>query len=194
MKKVVLSVLLLSSVAPVMAENNFSSELLLGTAHQDLLNNGFATSDNDMSFGARGAYSLNKNFSVEAAYQNYGEADYTYTNIFGDNINNKLSSTAINFGIKGILPLNNDVSLNARVGVSFWDAEITETNASFTGVTFQSDDGNDLYYGIGVQYQIDSHVFLGLEYTMIKKMSISNEGGSTDFDVENTSLSLGYNF
>jgi len=194
MKKVVLSVLLMSSVLPAMAENNFSAELLLGMADQELSANGQSTSGDDTSFGVRGAYSLNENFSVEGAYQSYGETDDTYIDEFGDTINDKLSSTALSLGIKGILPLDNGVSLNARAGISFWDAEIKETDSAFPGETFKGDDnGNDLYYGIGAQYQINPQIFIGVEYTMTK-MGISTEGVSADFDVKNISLSLGYKF
>ena len=55
------------------------------------------------------------------------------------------------------------------------------------------DNGNDLYYGFGAQYNINSQVTVGLEYT-ITKMGISTEGVSADFDVKNMSLSLGYKF
>ena len=194
MKKVVLSVLLMSSVLPAMAENNFSAELLLGMADQELSANGLSTSGDDTSFGVRGAYSLNENFSLESAYQSYGETDDTYIDSFGDTINNKLSSTALSLGIKGVIPLDNGLSLNARVGISFWDAEIKETDSAFPGETFKGDDnGNDLYYGIGAQYQINPQIFIAAEYTMTK-MGISEAGLSADFDVKNISLSLGYKF
>ncbi|MBL0710025.1 MAG: outer membrane beta-barrel protein [Colwellia sp.] len=140
MKKVVLSVLLMSSALPVMAESDFSAELLLGMADQELSAGGQSTSGDDISFGIRGAYSLNENFSVEAAYQSYGETDDTYIDDWGDTINDKLSSTALNLGFEGILPLENGFSLNARVGISFWDAELKETDSSLPGETSKGDD------------------------------------------------------
>lgn len=194
MKKVVLSVLLMSSALPVMAENNLSAELLVGKANQELSANGYSTSGDDVSFGIRGLYSLSENFSIEGAYHTYGETDDTYIDGFGDVINDKLSSTALSLGVKGILPLNNGISLNARAGMSFWDAELKETDSAFPGYTFKSDDnGNDIYYGFGAQYDINSQVTVGLEYTIIN-MGISSEGISADFDVKNISLSLGYKF
>jgi opacity protein-like surface antigen len=194
MKKVVLSVLLMSSVLPAVAENNFSVELLLGMADQELSADGLSTSGNDTSFGIRGAFSLSENFAIEGAYQSYGETDDTYIDDFGDTINDKLSSTALSVGVKGIIPFNNGVSLNARAGISFWDVELEETDSYFPGQTFKADDnGNDLYYGLGAQYDINSQVTVGLEYT-ITKMGISTEGVSADFDVKNISLSLGYKF
>ncbi|MGL1958196.1 MAG: porin family protein [Colwellia sp.] len=194
MKKVVLSVLLMSSVLPAMAESNFSAELLLGKADQELSVGSYSISGDSTSVGIRGIYSLNENFSVEGTYQSYGETDETYIDSYEDTINDKLSTSALSLGIKGIIPLNNGVSLNARAGISFWDAELKETDSYYPGVIFVGDDnGNDFYYGIGGQYDINPQMFIGVEYTMTK-MAISTEGVSADLDVKNISLSLGYKF
>jgi opacity protein-like surface antigen len=177
-----------------MAENNLSAELLFGTVNQEFTNNGYSKSGDDLSFGIRGTYSLIESFSIEGAYQIHGEIDDTYIDGFGDTINEKLSSTALSLGLKGILSLDYGISLNARVGVSFWDVEAKETDSSLPGEIFKSDDnGNDLYYGFGAQYDINSQVTFGLEYT-ITKMSISTDTVSADYDVKNISLSLGYKF
>jgi OOP family OmpA-OmpF porin len=194
MNKLVLSILLISPVLPVMAENNLSAELLFGTVNQEFTNNGYSKSGDDLSFGIRGTYSLIESFSIEGAYQIHGEIDDTYIDGFGDTINEKLSSTALSLGLKGILSLDYGISLNARVGVSFWDVEAKETDSSLPGEIFKSDDnGNDLYYGFGAQYDINSQVTFGLEYT-ITNMGISTETVSADYDVKNISLSLGYKF
>jgi len=192
MKKVVFSVLLMSSTLPVIAENNLSAELLLGIADQELSASGYSTASYDTSFGIRGSHSLSENFSVEGIYHSYCEANYTYTDKFGDTITDKLNPAALSLGIKGILPLNNGVSVNARIGVSFWGAEIKHTDSAYPGEIFKSEDsGTDLYYGIGAQYQVNSQLFIGVEYTKTK-MSISTEVLSDDLDIKNISFSLGY--
>jgi OOP family OmpA-OmpF porin len=194
MNKLVLSILLISPALPVMAENNLSAELLFGSANQEFSNNGYSKSGDDLSFGIRGTYSLIENLSIEGAYQIHGKIDDTYIDGFGDTINETLSSTALSLGLKGILPVDYGISLNARVGVALWDVEAKETDSSLPGEIFKSDDnGNDLYYGFGAQYDINSQVTFGLEYT-ITNMGISTETVSADYDVKNISLSLGYKF
>ena len=191
-KNIIWGIILGSTAFSAVAENDFSGEILLGTADQEVSAGGVSASGDDISFGVRGAFSLSENFAIEGAYQSYGEADDTYIDSFGDTINDKLTTTALNIGVKGIVPLDNGVSLNGRLGISFWDAELKETDSAFPGQTFKADDdGNDLYYGIGIQYKINSQIFIGAEYT-ITKMDISTNGVSADLDVNNISLSLGF--
>ncbi|AHK17771.1 porin family protein [Thalassolituus oleivorans] len=193
-RNIIVGVLLGSSALYASAENKMSAEILLGMADQELSTSGLSTSGDDVSFGIRGAISLHKNVSAEISYHNYGEADDTYVDGFGDTINDKLTTTAFNLGVKGIFPLNNGLSLNARLGVSIWDSELKETDSSFPGQTFKADDdGTDLYYGVGAQYDINSNMYVGAEYTLTK-MDISTDGISADLDVDNLSLSLGYKF
>lgn len=193
-RNIIVGLLLGSSAFSASAENSTSAEILLGMADQEVSANGASASGDDVSFGIRGAISLHKNISAELSYHNYGEADDTYIDGFGDTINDKLTTTAFNLGVKGILPLDNGLSLNARIGVSFWDSELEETDSSFPGQIFKADDdGTDLYYGIGAQYDINSNIYVGAEYTLTK-MDISTEGVSADFEVDNISLSLGFKF
>ncbi len=194
MKKVALSVLLVCSAFPAMAEGDFSAELLLGVANQELSVDGDSTSGDDVSFGVRGVYSLSENFSVEGAYQSYGEADETYIDEADDTINVKISSTALSLGLKGVLPVSDIVSLSARVGISFWDAELKAVDSSSPGEVDKLDgSGNDLYFGVGAQYQVSAQLFTGLEYT-VTKVGLSEGGASEDIDVTNIALSLGYKF
>jgi OOP family OmpA-OmpF porin len=159
-------------------------------ADQEISASDISPSGDDISLGFRGAMSLHKNISAEISYHHYGEADDTYVDEFGDTINDKWTTTAFNLGAKGIFPLDNGVSLNARLGISIWDTELKETDFSITGVTFTADDdGTDLYYGIGAEYDINSNMYVGAEYTLTK-MNIS----AADSDVDNLSLSLGYKF
>lgn len=155
-----------STLSATAAENNLSAEILLGTADQELLGSNInIPSGDDTSFGVRGSLLINKNLSIEASYQNYGEANVTFVDGFGDTINDKLSSTAMNIGAKGFFTLDNEVSLNARLGLSFWNAELNETDSSLPGEILNvNDSGNDFYYGIGIQYSINSNMFIGAEY------------------------------
>ena len=193
-RNIMLGLVLGLSAFSASAENNASAEILLGMADQEVSANGSSASGDDVAFGIRGVMTLNKNVAAELSYHNYGEAEDTYVDEFGDTINDKLSTTAFNLGVKGILPLENGLSLNARVGVSFWDSEFEGTDSSAPGIIFKADDdGTDLYYGIGAQYDINPNLYVGAEYTLTK-MDISTVGISADFEFDNLSLSLGFKF
>jgi len=144
--------------------------------------------------GVRGAFQFNENFAVELSYQNYGEIDETFIDMYGDTINDTIQTTALNIGLKGIYPLQSGVSIIGRAGLSLWDYEIEETNSFYPGEVFTlDDDGNDFYFGIGAQYDINDQFFLNVEYTLLE-LDVSAPGGSFDHEVENFSVSAGVNF
>lgn len=199
MKEVALGILLGVTAIPVMANNgSFSGEILLGKTDQELQGNFGDRAGDDTSFGIRGSYKLNKNIGFELSYIDHGEADVTFIDEFGDTINDQTSSTAFNLGVKGIIPLENGFSFHARLGMSFWDVELEETDSSFPGETFKGDDsGSDLYYGIGGQYAINSKFTLGLEYTVSEygvKPSGDLTGLDADLEVKTLALTAGFNF
>ena len=193
MKNVTLTILLASLSVPALADNKISAEFLIGNADQKgSIKNVGSTSGDDLSFGVRGSYSLNENISLEAAYHNFGQTDDSYVDEFGDTINDKISSTSINFGVKGIIPLESGFSLFGRIGLSLWDVEFEETDSAFPGEKFKADDdGDDIYYGVGVQYSISDQLKIGAEYSVID-MGAEIESISVDNEVKNLSLSLSY--
>ncbi len=198
MKQRLLGLLLAVCALPAMAEDRFTAEILLGTADQKSTAkfDGVTSSisGDDLSVGIRGAFSLNRYLALELAYHNYGEIDESYIDEFGDSINDKVSATAFNAGVKGILPFDNGISLYGRAGVSFWDVEARSTDSYFPGEVFKvDDDGSDAYVGIGLQYNLTPKLIIGAEYT-ITTMGLSVEGISVDHEVKNLSLSLGYRF
>lgn len=198
MKQRLLGLLLAVCALPVIAEDRFTAEILLGTADQKSTakvdGETLSISGDDLSVGVRGAFSLNKHLALELSYHNYGETDESYIDEFGDSINDKVSATAFSAGVKGIIPFDNGISLYGRAGISFWDVEARSTDSYFPGEVFEAnDDGSDAYVGVGLQYHLTSKLIAGVEYT-ITTMGLSVEGISVDHEVKNLSLSVGYKF
>ncbi len=195
MKKLVIGAILsLVPLATFANDGRFTAELLVGNTNQEVEGN----DGDDTSFGLRGVYNVNANFGVEASFQNYGEADYSYIDDFGDTINEKVSSDSLSVGIKGVLPLENGFSLNARLGIAFWNVDADITDSSVPGITFSGgDSGNDIYYGIGGQYSINEKFIVGLEYT-VAEFGVSPDGDlqgiSTDLKIGTLALSIGVKF
>jgi len=188
MKKITLGILLTSCVLPVLAESNFSGELLVGRADQKSLVDGYGdTSEADLSLGIRAALKVNPNIAFELAYQDYGTAEDSI-----ETISTEVSSSAVNLGIKGIVPFEGGFSLHGRIGLSLWEAEI---KASSSGATAKADDnGSDLYYGMGFQYDISPVFVVGLDYAYTDMDVSLNRFPNVDHEVKNLSLSLGYKF
>lgn len=199
MKKVVIGALLgLSSLSSFAEDARFSAEVLVGKTDQELSSDYGDTEGDDTSIGIRGAFLLNKNFALELSYHDYGEADDSYIDGWGDNIKDSLDSSSFNLGVKGILPLNNGFSLHARLGVAFWDVELSETDSAFPGETFKGDDsGNDFYYGIGAQCAINEKFTIGVEYTVSEfdtEIGGDFRGFKADVETDTVALTAGIKF
>lgn len=195
MKKLFLGLVIATLSMPVLAETNTSLEVLLGSAKQTTdFNDGTTSSDSDTSLGLRAAIAFHPNIAVEIGYHNFGETDDTYIDSWGDTLNDKVSTNAASLGLKGILPLNNQISVNARVGMSRWSLEAKETDTAFPGVVFEYEDkGTDFYYGIGAQFKLNENFSLGAEYT-ITPISVSDTALDIDHEIENFAISVGYSF
>ena len=198
MKKLILASLVGLTSLPVAADSNFSAEFLLGKTDQEARTDYGDVEGDDTSIGIRGGYSINENVTLELSYNNYGEIDKSYIDEYGDYINDKVSTTSMNFGVKGSIPLNNGLSIYARIGLSLWDVEFEETDSFYPGETFKGDDsGNDIYYGLGLQYQINDKAFIGAEYTLSEygvKLGGDFQGLDADVDIKTFALSIGLNF
>lgn len=195
MKKVALGLLISATAISAHAQPNFSGELLIGLADQTTDFDEFGSvSDEDASFGIRGAYNFNENLAIELAYQNYGEISDNYADEEGS-YSDQFSASAITAGAKGSIPLQNGFSVSARLGMSKWEAEVDSTESGLAGDFSYSDDddGTDLYYGVGMQFEMNEVFTVGAEYT-ITEMGISLFEASADHEVKNLAIFISYTF
>ncbi len=189
---------------PAVADNPFSIEVLAGSAKQKsslvVENVTDWASDDDFSVGVRGAFHVGRHLALELSYHDYGELDKSFSyNNGDDSLSVKVGSTAFNAGIRGDVPLGNGFSLNGRVGVALWnvDARADVGSAGDSVWLTLDEDGRNIYYGAGVQYVINPHLVVGVEYTItVMDKDISLGGLSLEFEheVKNLSLSIGYRF
>lgn len=179
MKKTALAILLASMAMPSFASVDttaFSGEVLLGYANHDV--SGAPYSDNVFSYGIRGAYQVNDNFAIEASYQELGEAE---DNVADSTL--KVDVSALMLGIKGMYPLQNGFSVVGRLGFSSLTLDLSDSSGSI------SDDGTELYFGLGAQYDINEQFYVGAEYSFV-----SADIDPIDYDIGNFVLSAGMRF
>ncbi len=179
MKKTALAILLASMAMPSFASVDttaFSGEVLFGYANHDASGSPF--SDSVFSYGIRGGYQVNENFAIEASYQELGEAEDS------NGVNTlKMDASALMLGVKGIYPLQNGFSVVGRLGLSSLTLDLSDSTGSI------SDDGTELYFGIGAQYDINEQFYVGAEYTFV-----SADIDPIDYDIDNFTLSAGMRF
>lgn len=102
--------------------------------------------DSDSGFKIFGGYQFNKNLALEGGYADLGKTAFSEPGFSG-----KVDATTIFVHAVGILPLNPQWSLYGKAGLHLWDAK---ENGQIGGIPFSlSDDGTDLTYGAGVQWQ-----------------------------------------
>lgn len=173
---------------------NLSAEVMLGVANQSTdFGGGDRASGASTSFGLRGAYTFNPNVAAEVSYQYYGSYDDSWQDEFGW-VDENFTSSALMAGLKVNLPLSAGYSLVGRLGASYWNFELEETDSGYPGEVFVFEDSDiGLYYGVGVQLDITEALFIGVEYTGVP-MTASLGGFTVEHRVDNLSASLGFRF
>jgi hypothetical protein len=106
---------------------------------------------------------LSETLAVEFGYIDLGETTTDFVMVSDGTsfppgtttVSSVISADGFNAGVAGNLPLSDSASLNGRVGVYLWNAEAefsaVDTTGELSNEGFaESDSGNDIYYGIGL--------------------------------------------
>jgi OmpA-OmpF porin, OOP family len=120
------------------------------------------------SFRLVGGYDFNANFGVEASYTDFGSATISAVSDGSGSIwpagpiDADLEATSMNFGVNGYLPFNAQVRAFGRIGIAMrdFDATVNASGSGFSG----SEDGNDPYFGIGVEGDMGQKVSGSVSY------------------------------
>ncbi len=198
MKKILIGALL-SFISLSTFAGYLSSEFQVGTTNQSL----GGESGTGISFGLKGAFNIDRYSGIELGYQNYGEAKLSFGHGEFGETDQTLNSHSIDLGLKGMLPLRDGFSLNARIGLSYWRYESSVFEQWYVGrVSKFNDSGINVYYGISGQYAIYGNWDIGLLFqhielslapiTNIERMSF--HGRSGDLSLNTFALTTGYKF
>jgi opacity protein-like surface antigen len=86
----------------------------------------------------------------------------------------KLAADTLAVGVVGKIPLNDGFELFGKVGFHAWDVEL-----SAPGFNSLTDDGSDIYYGIGANYNLSQKLSLGVSYNSYTLDSDDSDGSVT---------------
>ncbi len=163
------------------ADEGFFAEIGVGYSKMDVpaAPAGVAVDDTSTAFSIGGGYNFNNMFALEAGYTDLGEVTAS-----GAGLSATVSVDGWYVGPRLTFALNNQAEVYGRIGILAWDAE-TKSNFGFSG----SDDGTDVYFGLGAAWKFNDKVSLGAEWTRYK---FEDAGGDTDVDVIGAKLKFNF--
>jgi OOP family OmpA-OmpF porin len=137
--------------------------------------------DSDSGFKIFGGYQFSRNWGVEVGYVDFGKAGISGS-MLGIPFTGDLGVTALTVAGTGTMPMNESFSLLGKVGMWNWDAKASVAALGTAGSA--SDSGTDLFFGVGLRYNLSKNLGLQLEV----------EQYSGDDSITYTSLGLRYKF
>lgn len=168
---------------------------------------GFSTDDSDTGFSAGIGYEFNKYIAVEAGYLDLGEtslngSDTVSGTLYGSSytisgtLNAEAEVDGFYLGPQVSFPVTDAFDLYAKAGVFFWDLDVSAafsgsltyegTVYSGSGTATYSDDGEDLYYGLGASYDVTDTFTVRADWTRYDDVS--------DTDIDYYSAGLVFRF
>lgn len=120
----------------------------------------------DTAWKIFGGYMFNRHFGLEAAYVDLGEVSYSGSFGGAAVTGGKVEITGFNVAAIGSYPVNEQFSVFGKLGFFLWDAEASDTTG---GVPFSAkDDGTDLSWGVGVNYNFTRNLGVRAEWEMFE--------------------------
>ncbi len=100
----------------------------------------------------------------------------------------------IRLGGKWEIELLENLSVNTRVGVAYWEYNgyTPDKLAFYDSVSDTDKNGNDLYYSLGVEYEFVDNIYFGFEYSLLKinEKNVIDSNASYSFKHNLNELSL----
>lgn len=147
--------------------------------------------DSDTALKAFLGYRFNRNLALEGALIDLGDfqARASATDAaFGDtlSVTNDVDFFAFSLAGLGHLPIGRTVSVYGKVGLFVWDMDLTERvrlPGFASSIGRASDDGTDLFYGAGVEWDLGGQFALRAEWERYNDVGEGSIAGETDLDV-----------
>lgn len=174
----------LAATAAHSADSGFFAEVGVGMTKVDTdVDNipGVSVDDEDMFFSIGGGYSFNKMFALEAGYTDLGEAEISIPSIA---YSATISADGFYVGPRLTLELAPKFEAYGRIGMLVWDGEFKDSDGYSV-----SDDGSDIYFGIGAAYKISDQVSLGADWT---RFTVESDGDEADIDTFGAKLKFNF--
>ena len=142
----------------------------------DGLSPGVTCDDTDTGGKVLGGYQFSKNFDLELAYADLGQAKATSSGSGSSTFGAK----GVEFAGVGMLPIGDHFSVLARAGLFHWKVDTNGPSASASGT--------DLTYGFGLKFDFNRDFSIRGEWQRFKDVGDSNTTGQGNIDFIGASL------
>jgi hypothetical protein len=169
------------------AEQGFFAEAGVGFTSMDTGLDGMpgvSVDEEDVFFSIGGGYNFTNMFAAEAGYIDLGEASISFSDVFFGNYKATVSVDGIYFGPRLTFGVTEQLDAYARIGLLAWDAEFKDSDG-FSA----SDDGTDVYFGLGAAWNISQQFAVGADWTRY-----ATESGGEDVDIDAFGAKVKYSF
>jgi len=142
----------------------------------------FSSDETDIGFKLFGGYRLHRNVAIEAGYTDLGRFSFNGTTTPAGTISGRIKNSGWNADVVGILPLQNNFSLFARLGAYY-----NETKSSFAAggnlaVTNPNPKERETSFktGLGAQYDFTPTLGVRAEWDYFRKVGKENSTGEAN--------------
>ena len=167
-------------------DSGFYAGLGVGQSKINDMCDGATTCDNkDSSWTGFVGYQINKNFGVELGYVDLGKGTATGT-VLGVPV--AASADAKTFELVGVgtIPFGQDFGAFAKLGIHRWSLDVTGIAGGIP--VSASDNGTDLTYGLGLQWNFHKQAGARLYWQRYENVGDENTTGKSDVDVFGVSV------
>lgn len=153
---------------------------------------GRVVSNEGATYGVRLGYQFNRYVAAELGYEHYSDLDVT-SRSNNQVLDETIKTASTRFGIKGILPVQDQISVFVRTGVAYWNYEYTAALPQ-SGIRLNDrDESFDIYYGIGASARVSEHFSVGVDYNFLQyDVEVLNLSG--EYQVDGFAVNFGVSF
>jgi hypothetical protein len=181
------------------AAKNFYGSLRVGYgdndypgSNQDGSVTGVQSDENDTVFSVSGGYRFNDNVSIQAAYHDFGNSEFSGNSAGGPSwdpgpVSALHDANGWELGILGRWPVADRWYLLGFVGYLFWDSK--ETFVETSGVSVLEESGSDVSYALGFEYDVGMR-----DRFLYRFMGSHHEVGDFGYNVNSASAEIVYLF
>ena len=143
---------------------------------------GVSCDEKDTAWRILGGYQINRNFAVELAFHQFGDASAS-----GPGGRIDFESNAFELVGLGALPIGSQFSVYGKAGLYRGETKVTGSTV-LTGPLDIKETNTDLTYGIGAQYDINRQLGVRAEWQRYTNMGDDATIGESDVDVMSVGL------